>query len=852
MFEMPDTVVKWLAHSALGGGLLLLLGVLLMGWTRRPAHRQRLGELALLSSLLVAGLCLFPAYVPWAIPLLPAEPERPVPAETTVPPTGVFRGPALVMERPAEGMADVPPTSLEWLVLVPQEGAPDLPVMGARPVALDVPKPDLETDAARAIRSETAHAGRSSDFSWPALLPWLGGCYLAILVVLLVRCLIGHVGLHRLVRASVPPPREESQVFAAMTQGWRKRPRLRVCPKVALPVSFGLLRPTILLPPAACWPHTDRELRLALVHELTHLERKDAWSCLLSALGQAVYFYLPWLWWLRRQLRLCQEYIADAAAAAMTRSENYAQYLLSLAPKPMLAGASAQGIWGNSSDLFRRITMLLDSKRRVERSVSRWWSAAAGAAFLTTAVLVSGISLEARADDKKDTVGEKKADKEKKEAARKQLEEAIKAYEALVGEKSELTKEQLRDAVKLYGSLVAEEGDLAKKRIAQVKEQLEKVQKEQQDRFKQSVSAERAAAIKAQAEAARAQAEVQLVKAEAQLQAAKAALEVARARAEQTAKSAKDEADAKAKDKDTKKDPTKEGAKWKLDVRPEFFENQIRLPQNAWLRYRNLDPKGSLFLKQPSGRLGVRVETPGEALTEQLNLAKEQGLVVQDVTADSAAAKAGVQKHDIILFLGDQPVTHDTEKFVKAVREAKAGEPVEIVVLRKGRRVTLKATLAEAKDDPKVDPNAALKDLVVPLPEQAIFGLDPKTGKIVTEFADPTKMNELFRANRPFAQPFAQPFIFQGNPNVTSVITTVVRNDDRFTTRHQEGSLVITLTGTVAEGKAKVKEIVVQDGGSEKKYESLDKVADQYKDKVKNLIEQSETGQVRVKVKSTR
>ena len=81
-------------------------------------------------------------------------------------------------------------------------------------------------------------------------------------------------------------------------------------------------------------------------------------------------------------------------------------------------------------------------------------------------------------------------------------------------------------------------------------------------------------------------------------------------------------------------------------------------------------------------------------------------------------------------------------------------------------------------------------------------------------------------------------------------MTTTFRSNDRFTTRHQEGSLIITVTGKVADGKAKVGEISVQDGVESHKYESMDKVSDKYQDKVKNLVEMSEKGAVKIEIKT--
>src|SRR5262249_4516660 len=149
-----------------------------------------------------------------------------------------------------------------------------------------------------------------------------------------------------------------------------------------VPLSCGLLRPTVVVPASLC---EDRAaLRWVLAHELTHLRRRDVWTCVLFAAGEIVYFYLPWFWWLRRQVRLCQESLADAAAARRKEPEDYAAFLLSLTRRtPVLLPAT--GIGGGPSDLFRRVRMLLQSTLRLERRCPRLWSVGVGAVLIVLA-----------------------------------------------------------------------------------------------------------------------------------------------------------------------------------------------------------------------------------------------------------------------------------------------------------------------------------------------------------------------------------------------------------------------------------------------------------------------------------
>ncbi len=95
---------------------------------------------------------------------------------------------------------------------------------------------------------------------------------------------------------------------------------------------------------------------------------------------------------------------------------------------------------------------------------------------------------------------------------------------------------------------------------------------------------------------------------------------------------------------------------------------------------------GATAHELPGYWVGIGGEGAGEALLAQLKL--EAGLVVHDVIDDSPAAKAGVQKHDIVLRFGEKKVGA-IEDLVEALRGSK-GDEVEVVLLRGGEKQTVK------------------------------------------------------------------------------------------------------------------------------------------------------------------
>ena len=96
-----------------------------------------------------------------------------------------------------------------------------------------------------------------------------------------IRLLGGYVALLRLLWRSETAPPEVRGLFETMAAGTRWV-RLLVSRRLLVPLSCGLVRPTVVLPASMCQPPTPRQLRWIFAHELTHLRRRDAWSASCS------------------------------------------------------------------------------------------------------------------------------------------------------------------------------------------------------------------------------------------------------------------------------------------------------------------------------------------------------------------------------------------------------------------------------------------------------------------------------------------------------------------------------------------------------------------------------------------
>jgi len=127
----------------------------------------------------------------------------------------------------------------------------------------------------------------------------------------------------------------------------------------AFAITYGLIRPRILVSTGLAAALAPAEIRAVLAHEREHLRHRDPLRLLAARLAAAWGCYLPVAGWLARRAALRHELAADRAAAGSAGRGVLAAALLKLAAmpaSPALAAASPAGDGRRS--LEARITQL--------------------------------------------------------------------------------------------------------------------------------------------------------------------------------------------------------------------------------------------------------------------------------------------------------------------------------------------------------------------------------------------------------------------------------------------------------------------------------------------------------------
>ena len=211
------------------------------------------------------------------------------------------------------------------------------------------PFPTLATNSA--VKPAADIAGIS-----PQLLVWL-----VCAILLAAYFVIGYTCMVRQFRGTRLAPQPS---IDALLDRFRflRAPRICVSSSRRAPLTFGVFRPTVLLPEDL--PVGDAQFQLILAHELAHIRRKDCLRKLLLTVCLCLYWWNPLVWlmvWLaNRDMELaCDE--AVLRALGPDHKKAYALTLLDMAQRNPKSAPLCSGFAKSSAE--ERIRAILSFKR---------------------------------------------------------------------------------------------------------------------------------------------------------------------------------------------------------------------------------------------------------------------------------------------------------------------------------------------------------------------------------------------------------------------------------------------------------------------------------------------------------
>jgi beta-lactamase regulating signal transducer with metallopeptidase domain len=189
-------------------------------------------------------------------------------------------------------------------------------------------------------------------WDWCAIIWWIG----AIIMAAYFLCAYSHF-VEKMKRTNVP-----SGIDCAV-------PVYRNA-KAATPMLIGLFNPIIVLPDQE---YTEEQLHSVLLHELTHLRRKDVLVKWLSVLACAVHWFNPIVWLARREIdRACELSCDEAVILNLDKigKQIYGDTLIYVAadsktPRAVLSTTMCE----EKKNLKERLAAIMESKKHTRAAI---------------------------------------------------------------------------------------------------------------------------------------------------------------------------------------------------------------------------------------------------------------------------------------------------------------------------------------------------------------------------------------------------------------------------------------------------------------------------------------------------
>ncbi|HLP46671.1 MAG TPA: M56 family metallopeptidase [Candidatus Kapabacteria bacterium] len=191
--------------------------------------------------------------------------------------------------------------------------------------------------------------------------------WLLVSGLMLIKILFGLYGASRLTRQGISMkgyPWQHLFLWFLEKMSLKRNVRLIKNQRIAMPMTWGILKPVVLMPPASVkWP--VEHCSSVLFHELSHVKRGDFLVQLLCRIACSLYWLNPLTWIAFKLLRKEQEKACDEMVLQTgIKPSTYASALLHLkqvVDKGHYMPSPAIGMAGNS-ELNERLMTILEKK----------------------------------------------------------------------------------------------------------------------------------------------------------------------------------------------------------------------------------------------------------------------------------------------------------------------------------------------------------------------------------------------------------------------------------------------------------------------------------------------------------
>jgi beta-lactamase regulating signal transducer with metallopeptidase domain/protocatechuate 3,4-dioxygenase beta subunit len=170
-----------------------------------------------------------------------------------------------------------------------------------------------------------------------------------------------------------------------------------------IPMTWGVLKPTILLPSPGWQVWTDEQRKVVLLHELAHVKRLDVLWQMLTRMVCSFYWFHPLVWHAYRKMLIEREMACDEfVISSGVKQSTYAEYLVRFSREFGKPVTSASVAMAQCSNLERRVEAILqDSGSRPSYSAFATRSTLLVCSLLAVFIAIPKLSIGTTPQDEK-------------------------------------------------------------------------------------------------------------------------------------------------------------------------------------------------------------------------------------------------------------------------------------------------------------------------------------------------------------------------------------------------------------------------------------------------------------------
>ncbi|QDH79263.1 M48 family metalloprotease [Echinicola soli] len=170
-------------------------------------------------------------------------------------------------------------------------------------------------------------------------------------------------------RQSVPDPliKKVNGMIAAM--GFYRGVKVLKSELIHVPVTYGFLKPVILIPAGLLFCTPPRQLEAIIAHELAHIKRYDYLVNILQRTMEVFFFFHPCFWWINEMIDTDREHACDDLVLSLGYSPGeLARGLAEVAEQAQTATPEmALAATGNQHSFLNRIKRILGKEQNKEK-----------------------------------------------------------------------------------------------------------------------------------------------------------------------------------------------------------------------------------------------------------------------------------------------------------------------------------------------------------------------------------------------------------------------------------------------------------------------------------------------------